>query len=103
MKRVFMIMVVLFSLTSCELMNKETVETTILSKERVYHGGGSYYLIFTNDETFKLTDGFIAGRFNSSDIYGRIKTGKKYRLKVAGVRIGYFSQYRNIHDIELLE
>lgn len=81
------------------------VTATIEGKERVCDTsttseGGSrvecYYLVFTDDGTFKLTDSLIFGRFRSSDVYGRLRVDARYRFTVAGWRLPVFSQYPNI-------
>lgn len=78
---------------------EETVEITLKSKERVVDrgGDGARYLIWSEDgETFENVDSLIKGKFNSSDIYGQLDTGKTYKCKVYGWRNGFFSMYRNI-------
>lgn len=72
-------------------------------KDRVSYGSGDdlrhKYLIYTNTETFENTDALFHGKFNSSDIYGKIKIGKKYDAVVYGWRLPFFSAYRNIINI----
>ena len=79
---------------------KDTVTFTITEKERVTTGSGkstsSKYLIFTDRETFENTDSIFLGKFDSSDVYGRLKVGQKYEATVVGWRIGFLSLYRNI-------
>jgi hypothetical protein len=71
---------------------------TIDSKDRVCDGGqdgACKYLVFTDKGTFEVTD-ILFQRTNSSDVYGRIKEGKTYNLRVIGWRNGVFSSYQNI-------
>lgn len=83
---------------------ERTVTATVEGKERVCDTTQSdgqtrvdcYYLVFTDEGTFKLADSLAFGRFNSSDIYGRIKEGRTYEFAVAGWRLPIFSQYPNI-------
>jgi hypothetical protein len=83
---------------------ERTVETTVLGKERICTSTGTgtdtrvscYYAIYTDDGTFKLTDSFVYGRFRSSDIYGQLRDGQRYRFKVAGFRLPLVSEYPNI-------
>ena len=79
-------------------LREETVSITIKDKERVVDrdGQGSRYLIWTDDETFENVDSLIKGKFNSSDLYGKLEAGKTYDCKVYGWRNGFFSMYRNI-------
>lgn len=78
----------------------EVVTATVTDKERITTGSGenmeSKYLVFTNRETFENTDSLWHGKFNSSDLQGRLKVGETYRFKVYGWRIGFMSSYRNI-------
>lgn len=86
---------------------REVVETTVNDKERVCESStdGSrecYYLVFTDAGTYRVTDDLLLGRFNSSDLYGRIKRGKRYRIELKGYRIPILSEYQNIVTAEEL-
>lgn len=74
----------------------ETIETTIQSKERINDGFTSKYLIFTEKEVFQNSDTWAFLKFNSSDVYGKLKEGATCQLKVNGFRVPFFSMYRNI-------
>jgi len=79
----------------------ETVSGYIIQdKERITTGSDksieSKYLIFTDRETFENTDSTLSLKFNSSDIYGAIPIGGTCDFKVTGIRIPFFSSYRNI-------
>ena len=108
-KMSFLLIICLFALVIFGQMymvkNTSTiVVTTVTDKERVTYNSGetidSKYLIFTEAETFECTDQFIVGKFNSSDVYGMIKEGKKYKFTVYGVRVPFMSMYRNIVNVE---
>lgn len=71
----------------------DEIEVTVVKTENTIHDG---YLIFTDKETFKITDSVPYWRWNSSDVYGNIHVGKTYHLKVYGWRIHFLSMYRNI-------
>lgn len=58
------------------------------------------YLIGTENEVFKIEDNIFIGKFNSSDIYNKIKIGSKYRITTTGVRSNLMNWYRNINTIE---
>lgn len=83
------------------------VETTVTGKDRVCpSNSGSLeckYLVFTLDGTFQLSDSLIAGRYDSSDLYGKIRPGQKYRLTVYGWRFGPSSMYPNIKKAEEID
>lgn len=89
---------------------KRDVYTTVVSKERVCDGGSTQgnvdckYLVFTEDGTFKITDALIGvTRFNSSDVYGRIRPDHCYHLRVYGWRMPAFSSYPNIANVEEIQ
>lgn len=79
-------------------LQESNVTFTVKDKERVVDrdGEGSRYLIWSEDETFENVDSLIKGKFNSSDLYGRLEEGKTYDCKVYGWRNGFFSWYRNL-------
>ena len=58
------------------------------------------YLIYTDKEVFKDSDSIFKRKFNSSDIYGKVKVGKTYKFKVYWFRSHFWSQYRNILEME---
>ena len=81
----------------------------VTDKERIYEGSGntssSKYLVFGDDENgnsfvFENTDCFIRGKWNSSNIQGRLKEGNRYKVTVVGYRVSCFSMYQNIIKIE---
>lgn len=78
----------------------DQVSITVTEKERVTSSGEntwSRYLIFTEEgETFQNTDTLFRLKFNSSDVYGSLKTGQSYDCTVYGWRIPFLSVYRNI-------
>jgi hypothetical protein len=80
--------------------NKETFSTKVLEKERVMERSGkrfkSYYLIYTENGTYKLEDELLYGNFRSSDWYGKIKVDSTYEFTTIGFRVGILSEYPNI-------
>lgn len=68
----------------------------VLKTERITSPEGSRYLIFAERETFANEDSWLALKFNSSDVYGRIKDGQTCSFTVTGLRFPLFSWYRNI-------
>ena len=77
------------------------VTFTVEDKERVCDRGtdgrqNCRYLIFTDKGTYQVTDSWAYLRFNSSDVYGRLKEGKTYEAEVVGWRLPFFSRYKNI-------
>ena len=78
---------------------KDTVTITVTDKTVKRYGNGDEDLIYTDGETFELTDELLAARFDSSDDYGRIQVDKTYKATVCGWRVPLFSWYRNIIEI----
>jgi len=78
----------------------ETVTFTVTDKETKVTSDGenvsSKYIVFTENETFENTDLLFGGKFNSSDIQGKLKRGETYTADVYGWRVPFFSMYRNI-------
>jgi len=83
--------------------NTETITITVTDKERVVTGKGddisSKYLIYTDKGTFENTDTFIKFKFNSSDLYGKLKKDSTYTVETYGFRVPFLSMYKNIVKI----
>lgn len=73
----------------------QTQEITVTGKEVK----NDVYMIYTEDETFCISDDFLSLRFDSSDCYGAIEPGKTYEADVIGIRIQPTSTYRNIISV----
>ena len=58
------------------------------------------YLIYASDNVYEITDSWLMGRFDSSDLYGKIEVGKTYKVKVGGKRDHFLSVYPCIHEVE---
>lgn len=81
--------------------NDHTYTITVTGKERVNDKNDSKYLIYgINEEgqsyVLENTDSLLRGKFNSSEIYGSIEKGKKYKTMVVGYRVPFLSLYENI-------
>jgi hypothetical protein len=100
---VLVVIVVGFVIAPVQLIFQEEVEFKVTSKERIMKNKSSKYLVFTENETFENTDYWLKWKFNSSDIYGKLKEGSSYKATVGGLRWPFFSQYRNIHSITEIE
>lgn len=59
----------------------------------VKNNGGNIIVLGNEDSVVEL-------KFNSFDIFKRLKKGKKYRFKIYGLRIPYISMYQNISSVE---
>lgn len=86
--------------------DRETITTTVFDKERVCDSDGDggttcTYLVFTENGTFQISDALIGHRrFNSSDVYGRVRDCHNYEITSYGWRIPFLSQYPNITEME---
>lgn len=66
------------------------------------------YMIYAEDasgNTYVFTDEdeLWYWKWNSSDVYAKIKVGKTYEFEVCGVRIPFLSSYQNIIDVTEVE
>jgi hypothetical protein len=79
----------------------DEMKITVTDKERITESNGvtSKYLVFTDKETFENTDALIFGKFNSSDIQGKLKVDSTYNIKVVGWRVPFMNTYRNIIEV----
>ena len=84
-------------------MSAETVTFTVETKERVVDRSGenitSKYMVFADNEVFKVVDTWSFLRWDSSDRYRNLKEGQTYTAKVAGWRVPFLSWYRNIVEV----
>lgn len=88
------------------LSSRRDVTVTVSDKERVCDrkadssGQECKYLVYTSDGTFENTDSVLAWKWNSSDVYGGLKTGQEYTITVQGWRLPFFSMYPNITNVK---
>lgn len=90
----------ILSIGAPKYYEEHQVTAEVLDKERVVKDQSSYYLIYTENETFTIQDTLIKGQWRSSDIYGNIEEGREYKFTVYGIRSGFFSMYRNIINVD---
>jgi hypothetical protein len=82
--------------------DRRDVTVVVEGKDRVCDSGSNgdcKYLVFTDHGTFQLTDSVTSMRFNTSDVYGRVKTCHRYTMTVYGWRFGLMSLYPTIDDL----
>jgi hypothetical protein len=84
--------------------DRETYTAKVTEKERIVDGDDSKYLIYTELQdgkvrVFENTDSLIERKWNSSDLYARIKQEKTYDFDTYGWRIPFMSLYENIIDL----
>lgn len=78
-----------------------SVSIHIDDKERIAEAKSGRYLVYSPSEVFEDTDSYSFWKLNSSDVYGSLERGKTYQCTVAGWRVPFFSQYRNIISCEV--
>lgn len=97
---VVVIIVGLFGAAQLYAYSQTHERTCTVSEKYVKNSGqNSKYLIVCGDETYKIEDDFIILKFNSSDMYAKIKVGNTYKLKTKGMRIQLLSEYENINEV----
>ena len=82
-------------------VEEKTVNITKTDIKRTGSGEDSddQYLVYTDKGTYKIQDSVWHWQFESSDIYGKLREGKNYKIKCFGFRIGLFSSYKNIYSV----
>lgn len=78
--------------------NETEIEITVTDK---YTKGeeGTYFIVDNNDNAYVIKDLLFKGKFNSTDIYNKLKVGNTYKVKTTGVRNHFLSMYQNINEI----
>ena len=98
------LIVIVFTLTGCvDYFNEQKVTCKVQDKWIKRSGEDDIYLIQCDDKVYKITDLLLKGKFNSSDIYAKLKKGKRYKLEISGYRWPFFSEYQNINDYKEVE
>ena len=103
MKNILIVLVlaaVVFGYPIAKWTSTDTINIKVEKTERINDGESSRYLVYTDDETFENTDSILFFKFDSSDVYGHLKEGQTYTVKVAGWRWKLTSSYRNIISIQ---
>ena len=83
--------------------NEEIIECTIEDKWIKRSGKDDMYLVQCDNEVYQITDLLFKGKFNSSDIYAKLKVGKTYEITTTGYRFKFLSMYKNINKYEKVE
>ena len=92
--------IILLIIPIAERASETTVTFTVEDKAIKRYGDDDKYLVYTDNGTYEITDSLVYWRWDSSDLYGKIKVGETYEAKVYGWRIPIFSSYKNIVSIE---
>lgn len=88
-------------ISTIDYQNEQTIEITVKDKYVKRSGDEDLYLVAgDNGETYKIEDLLWKGKFNSTDLYNQLTVGEKYKITVTGIRLQYFSMYKNINKVE---
>jgi len=92
---VILVFVVGYSIKYAFTEGHETI--TIQEKWVKYKGNDAKYLVSATDgQVFEITDSLVHTRWDSSNLYARLKVGEICKIKTQGFRFGFFSDYKNI-------
>lgn len=99
---IMVIAAVLIAVSSGIFVGTSTASNCVVSEKSVNAtGDGSEYRIYTeNCGTFVVTDSIVDGRFDSADVYQKIKAGKTYDMTLRGPRIPILSMFPNIISLQ---
>lgn len=90
--------------STIEYQHEETIGITVKDKYIKRSSDDDIYLVVgDNGETYKIEDLLFKGKFNSTDLYNQLEIGNKYKITVTGLRLQYFSMYKNINKIEKVD
>jgi hypothetical protein len=83
-------------------VNEQTVTATVTDKGIETGRGYSTYLIYAVTDTgetavYEVTDSLLRQRFDSSEAYAGIETGKTYAITTCGYRVPLLGLYPNIY------
>lgn len=105
--------IALAGLTGCQnFIQNEPVTCTVTDKDRSTSSdkdgnSKSVFRVYTDGgeecTTFGLADNILAGNFNASDMYGKVKVGATYSFKTVGTRNGFLSLFPEITSMTEIE
>ena len=75
---------------------KATITATVTDKGTKRHNDLDRYMVYTGKETLVNEDSLWHSKYNSADVYGKIKKGCTYEFDVVGFRKPTHSIFRNI-------
>jgi len=78
----------------------ETITIDEKWQKSVGDDGQKYLVSSTDGEVFEITDTFIKMRFDSSDLYAKLKHGQTCKIITQGWRFPFFSDYKNILEAD---
>ncbi len=107
LKVIFILVMLIFgSITTYITAYSNVKEVTVEIKDKYikkYDDKDIYMVVDTNNNTYQITDLIFIFKFNSTDIYNSLETGKKYQIITSGIRSRVLSKYPNINSAELID
>lgn len=67
-----------------------TVNKTYIDMSGTKESTSSHYIVSTDKGSFEVDNGILLGVWNADDIYGKIVTGKTYKITTKGKRYQNF-------------
>ena len=104
MKKIIISLVLLLTFTGCT--KPDTKYICVNEKDAVVVSNGEVsknkYLIYSDRGVYEITDSIFNMRFDSSDLYGKIKEGECYVATIDAMswRTPFFSMYENIISVK---
>ncbi len=106
-KAIVIIVIIILLMHSCMRVTTEATYDVIVTDKAVKRiEDKDRYLIYTElldtgeTRVFQITDSISRMRFDSADMYAKIKVGKSYQFEVYGMREELLSNYENIINIK---
>lgn len=100
------VIAVVILIGSCAVGYSKTVTLHVTGKESVNTQDGHEYRIYTVEDTYKIADTLMHGRFNSANFYGKFPVpapgGEPIKLTcvVFGYRIPVLSSFKNVKSCQ---
>lgn len=104
---IIIIVLILMFMHSCERVTTEATYNVVVTEKTVKRiDDEDRYLVYTelldtgDVRVFQITDSMSRMRFDSADMYAKIKVGTSYQFEVYGMREELLSNYENIIAIK---
>lgn len=78
------------------LTKKENVQIDVVKTERIQQGDSQKYMVYAENGVYENTDSIWFFKFNSADLYAKIKENKSYSCTTTGWRVQLLSWQPNI-------
>lgn len=91
----------ILALSTAPHFKRREYNAVVTQKESIQYNKGNKYLVWVKTDdgqkrVLENTDSILEGKYKSSELYGNLKKGKKYKIKTYGWRIPFMDRYENI-------